>query len=128
MKTRLIIVTLITNLFYEAAIVVGGVWLLPKLGFAMPWWGTTLGAVVFAAWAAFCFRTGWQTLKIKPLGGLTDMIGTEGTATSRLDPVGYIKIDGELWKAQTEKDPIKAGARVVVTGQKELKLVVREEQ
>jgi len=125
MKTRLIVVTIITNTLYEVAIIAGGLWLLPRLGYRLPLWGIITAAVVFAAWAAFCFQIGLRTLKKKPLAGFTDMIGLEGVAAGRLNPEGYVKVAGELWRARAENETIPAGTRVEVTGQKELKLVVR---
>lgn len=36
--------------------------------------------------------------------GAEELIGTKGTTQDRLDPEGYVKVHGELWKART--DPV----------------------
>jgi membrane-bound ClpP family serine protease len=125
MKTRLIAITLVTNILYEAAIFWGFLWLLPRFGLSVPLWSTILVAVIFAGWAAFCFNVGLRTIQKKPLNGFTNMVGMEGLTKGRLDPGGYIQIDGALWAAESEKGSIEAGCRVEVVGQKVLKLVVK---
>ena len=125
MKTRLIVVTLITNIVYEAAIIWGLCWLLPRYGLQVPLWTTILVALIFAGWAAFCFNIGLRTIQRKPLNGFTSLVGMEGIAKGRLDPAGYIRIDGALWAAESETGSIKAGTKVEVVRQNGLKLVVR---
>jgi membrane-bound ClpP family serine protease len=125
MKTRVIVVTLVTNILYEAAIFWGFLWLLPRFGLGVPLWSTILVAVIFAGWAAFCFYIGMRTIQKKPLNGFTSMVGMEGIAKGRLDPGGYIQIDGALWAAESEKGSIETGSRVEVVAQKVLKLVVK---
>jgi membrane protein implicated in regulation of membrane protease activity len=125
MKARLII-TIITNLLYEVAIVFGIIWLLPKMGIKVPWWVTLICVVVFALYAAVCFEIGNRTLRRKPVSGFTDMTGYQGVVTSPLKPDGYIKIEGEIWAAEVEKGLLEAGSKVEVIGQKGLKLVVRQ--
>ena len=54
------------------------------------------------------------------------MIGTCGIAKERLDPVGYIQVDGELWKAERigSQQPIEIGEQVRVLRMQGLKLFV----
>jgi membrane-bound serine protease (ClpP class) len=125
MKTRLIVVTLITNIVYEAAIIWGLGWLLPHFGLLVPWWTTILVALLFAGWAAFCFHIGLRTIQKKPLSGFTNMVGMEGIAKGRLAPAGYVRVDGALWAAESENGSIETGTKVEVVRQNGLKLVVR---
>ena len=125
MKTRLII-TIITNILYEVAIVAGIIWLLPKMGVKIPWWGTLLCVLAFALYAAVFFQIGNRTLRKNPMLGLTNMTGTEGIVINCLRPEGLIKIGVELWAAESETGQIEVGLKVEVIGQKELKLLVRE--
>jgi membrane protein implicated in regulation of membrane protease activity len=124
MNTRLII-AIVTSLLDEAAIVAAIIWLLPKMGLQIPWWGTVLCVLGFAVFAVVSFRVGSRTLRQAPMLGFTDMIGTEGLTTARLKPDGMIKIESELWAARAEKGQIEAGTRVVVTAQNGLKLMVK---
>ena len=55
------------------------------------------------------------------------MSGSQGTATDRLFPSGYVRIKGELWRAEMiEGDSaIEKGDVVTVTGIRGLTLIVR---
>jgi membrane protein implicated in regulation of membrane protease activity len=44
----------------------------------------------------------------------TGLIGARGRAVERLAPGGYVKIEGELWRAEASRGEIAAGAEVVV--------------
>ncbi|MEN8752624.1 MAG: NfeD family protein [Desulfobacterales bacterium] len=57
----------------------------------------------------------------------SSMIGRRGIVTGRLDPEGYIRVRGELWRAETvENDrPVEEGRSVAVVGVSGLNLYVR---
>jgi membrane protein implicated in regulation of membrane protease activity len=57
----------------------------------------------------------------------SSMIGRRGIVIARLDPEGYVRVRGELWRAETfENDPpVEEGRSVAVVGVKGLKLYVR---
>jgi membrane protein implicated in regulation of membrane protease activity len=124
MNARLII-AVITNLLDEAIILAIILWGLPKLGVNLPVWATVLIVLVFLAWSITIFRFGSRILKKKPLPGLSDMLGTEGTVERALNPEGLVKIEGELWEARAETGMIDVGRDVVVVAQAHLKLTVR---
>jgi membrane-bound ClpP family serine protease len=42
------------------------------------------------------------------------LLGARGRAVERLDPSGYVRVDGELWRAEAMDGEIAAGAQVVV--------------
>lgn len=123
MKGRLIF-TIITSLIDEVIIVAVIIWGFPLLGLKVPLWGLIVIVTGFAIIAVLSFRAGNRVLMQKPMTGFTDMIGTEGLTTSRLNPDGFIKIDSELWAAKAEKGCIEAGKAVVVKSQNGLILVV----
>jgi membrane protein implicated in regulation of membrane protease activity len=58
------------------------------------------------------------------------MSGSQGTATGRLSPSGYVRINGELWRAEMiEGDSaIEKGDVVTVTGIRGLTLIVRSDK
>ena len=56
------------------------------------------------------------------------MKGMTGIVSKTLDPLGTIKVNGELWRAETmdSGETIKKGVRVVIEAIKGLTLIVRE--
>jgi membrane protein implicated in regulation of membrane protease activity len=42
------------------------------------------------------------------------LLGARGRAVERLAPGGYVRVDGELWRAETSAGEIAAGAEIVV--------------
>ena len=54
------------------------------------------------------------------------MVGLKGLVVKPLSPEGMVKINGELWEAQTTGDVLRQGERVIVEGQDGLKLIVRK--
>jgi membrane-bound ClpP family serine protease len=61
--------------------------------------------------------------------GAERLIGDKGIAHDTLDPEGYIRINGELWKARLESidRPIARNSPVRVTGAHGLTLVVEQD-
>jgi membrane-bound ClpP family serine protease len=51
-----------------------------------------------------------------PPDGASSLVGALGTARDRLDPVGWVRVGSELWRAEVvrEQAPVEAGARVRV--------------
>ncbi len=124
MKNARLVLAIITNLLDEAIIVAAIIFGLPRLGINIPLWGTILICVAFLIYAYIFYRIGSTILKKKPLPGLSDMVGMEGKAASKLNPDGLIRIEGELWKARSQSGTIESGDSVIVTGQTGLKLLV----
>ena len=76
------------------------------------------------------FPVVWRAYEQGHPGDTTSMIGRWGTATERLAPTGYIRIRGELWRAEVmqEDKPIEQGKRVLVMRIEGLTLLVRSEE
>ena len=127
MNARLIM-TIFTNLLYEAIIVALLIWGLPRLGIHIPLYGITLICLAFLVYAVVLFIIGSRTLRKKPLPGFTTMVGLEGQVVSRLAPDGILRIEGELWNARAENGTIEVGSEVIVVRQYGLKLAVRRKQ
>ncbi len=127
MNTRLVI-ALITSLIDEVIILAVIIWGLPRWGVHIPWWGTTLMCLGFAAYAILTFRIGSRILKKKPVPGFTDLIGMSGRAVEPLSPRGMVRINSELWEAKAESGAIPAGGEVEVVSQEGMKLVVRTKE
>ena len=58
------------------------------------------------------------------------LTGASAVAEQRLDPVGYVRIGGELWRAELHPDalPVEAGKVVKVIEHRGMTLIVKEEQ
>ena len=54
------------------------------------------------------------------------LVGAHGTAVEPLDPSGYVRVRGELWRARPDRPAVRAGkgCRVEVTGADGATLVV----
>ncbi len=88
----------------------------PELGFRISWWvliatvGTTAGLFLFVVTA------GVQALGRRPLLGSSGLIGQTGKARGPLAPEGQISVQGEIWRAIAEGEPVDDGALVRVVG------------
>ena len=93
---------------------------------AMPSW---LFWTVISLWLAkevVIFPFVWHAHDPNRPGISRTMIGARGLVKERLDPVGYIQVAGELWKAEiieTERQ-IEKGEHVIVVRMEGLKLFV----
>jgi membrane protein implicated in regulation of membrane protease activity len=63
-------------------------------------------------------------------GDVKSLIGTEGIAEERLDPSGYIRVHGELWRAEVigKTIPIEKGQTVLIERACGLTLLVKPDQ
>jgi len=88
---------------------------------------------VIAAWTAkdvLLFPFVWRAYDPDAPAADNSLVGARGMARERLDPAGYIRIGGELWRAELEEGepPVEEGEVVVVREVRGLTLrVVREE-
>ncbi len=120
-----LILAILSTLVEEIALAFFILFGLPRLGVHLP-----LGAIIgsmsgLATYAVFSYRLGSRALLQKPLAGLTDMTGGHGTVKQALCPKGIVMVNSELWVAESAEGRIEAGEKVLVVGQKGLKLVVR---
>ncbi len=122
-KPRLVF-AIVSTIIEELLIVVIAVWGLPRLGITVPVWVIPIVMVVWLVYSVYTFKKGTRALKTGHIIGFPNMIGTTGTAMSRLDPEGMVKIRGELWSATSTAGPIDPGSDVIVRGQQRLKLEV----
>jgi membrane-bound ClpP family serine protease len=78
---------------------------------------------------AILFPFVWRAYDRSRWGTSGLMIGKQGIAEQRLDPSGYVRIHGELWKAKVIEGspPIEKGEAVWVEGMRGLVLRVRPE-
>jgi membrane protein implicated in regulation of membrane protease activity len=68
----------------------------------------------------------WRAYDWDRAGRANSMVGLRGEAVEQLAPAGYVRVRGELWRAEVVGDgrPIEAGEAVAVRGSRGLTLLV----
>jgi membrane-bound serine protease (ClpP class) len=79
---------------------------------------------ITAAFFLFVVGAGLKAQRRKVVTGIQGLVGQIGTAIDLLDPVGDVRVQGEIWKAESISGKIEAGDKIKVTAMKELKLFV----
>ena len=76
------------------------------------------------------FTVVWPAYDKPRPGDVKSLIGTEGIAEERLDPSGYIRVHGELWRAEVigKTIPIEKGQTVLIERACGLTLLVKPDQ
>jgi membrane-bound ClpP family serine protease len=122
----LLIWKIITSTFEQAALVAVVLWGLPLIDVNLPVWILIPASIVLQAYNVFSYRKSIKALRVQPIPGMTNMVGTQGETVGTLTPSGLVKIRGELWAATAINGNIVNGRNVTVVEQTGLKLVVRE--
>ncbi len=126
MSARLIW-AIFSTLLEEAAIAAIVLWGLPYLGiYNFPLAGLIALMIAWGAYSVITYRRGSRALRKEPLGGLPDMVGSQGEVVSPLAPEGLVRIKGELWQAKSASGMMDTGEEVIVVGQDGLKLIVHK--
>jgi membrane-bound serine protease (ClpP class) len=106
------------------AFFVGSVLLLDLNGYQTPW-GLIIGMSI-ASLSFFLFIIGFaiKAKRRKLVSGSETLIGRIGIVQNDFKDYGWVKVEGELWKAQTSL-PLKKGENVRIVKCKGLELIVR---
>ncbi len=89
--------------------VLAAVFVLPS-----PWGIVAIVAAVIVDVAEIAFGL-WYARRRKPQVGVEALRGMRVRALTRLDPVGRVRLQGELWQARSS-EPVEPGGEVVVVG------------
>lgn len=76
----------------------------------------------------FIITMGLRAQRAKPVSGANALIGQTAVSLSALDPSGQVSVVGEIWRAVSLSDPIKANENVIIKEIKELTLYVEPEK
>lgn len=117
---------IVTNLLEEAAIALAVIWVLPRIGVNLSWWSLIILMPAWLVFSVFTYQKGSRALLLKPMAGLSNMVGSKGRVVNALSPSGMVSIRGELWDAVSAGTKLEVGVEVEVVGQEGLKLVVRK--
>jgi membrane protein implicated in regulation of membrane protease activity len=95
----------------------------------LPGWFVWGFILIWMAKDAILFPFVWRAYDRSRERMLHGMVGEKGIAEERLDPSGYIRIHGELWKAELigGGPPVEKGESVRVQGIRGLVLLVQPE-
>lgn len=119
-----IIQSIIGTLLDELVLVAIILWVLPHFDVHLPLWMIVILVVSLAAIDYVRYRWGRMTFFLPLRGHVEAMVGCEGVVTRPLDPVGYVKIQGILWKATCEEGTLEKGTPIIVMEIDGLKLRV----
>jgi membrane protein implicated in regulation of membrane protease activity len=96
------------------------------------WVGLSLGLFIglVTLWMVkylVVFSFVWRAYDKPRPGDVTSLIGTQGVAEERLDPSGYVRVHGELWRAEVigKTVAIEKGQRVLIEKADGLTLLVK---
>ena len=98
-------------------------WALPKLGIHIAPAGIVILVVLIIGFSYYTYHMGKKALTKKLILELESMIGCRGTVITPIDPVGFVRIGNELWKA-VSNSRISSGNEVIITGIEGLKITV----
>lgn len=88
-----------------------------------------VGSIIIVAALGIFFAYGltaaWRAKRKKPVTGTIAMIGKKGIAISHLNPRGQVKIEGEIWNAESLKGSIEKNSEIVVMEKERLVLKVQ---
>jgi membrane-bound serine protease (ClpP class) len=90
-------------------------------------WGVIIPSVLLTVlFFVFAIGMGIKAQRRKPVTGAEGIVGEIGVATSDLNPEGYVRVHGEIWKATSSEGEIKASTRVKVAAIENLRLTVHK--
>lgn len=94
--------------------------------FAIPTWVVWSLVALWVAKDAALYPFVWRSFDAGYPATLHSLDGEHGVATERLDRSGYVRVGGELWKAELAQDarPVEKDEGVQVQGTRGLTLIV----
>jgi membrane-bound serine protease (ClpP class) len=88
-------------------------------------WGVMIGAtIVSALFFLFIVGFGIRAQRRKVVTGIEALLGDTGEAMEPLSPTGTIKVQGEIWNAESLSGTVDKGEKVRIKEMKNLKLFV----
>ncbi|MFW6150934.1 MAG: NfeD family protein [Chloroflexota bacterium] len=119
---RYVAYSIISSLAEEAIVAIIWLWLLPRLGVELPLWGLVLTMMGVAAYSWVVTRLNRRALDQHAV--IQPEVGSKGRTVTTLEPEGYVRVRGELWKAIAAGGYLGPHQDVTVIGLKEMTLLV----
>ena len=118
---RYTVLTITTTLLEEAALVTVVLWLLPRVAINIPLWGLILMMIALGVYNYTNYRLNKKVLVKKPV--ISPDIGSRGRTTTPVSPKGYVRVNGELWRASSSST-IDVGEEIIIVGREGMTLLV----
>jgi membrane-bound serine protease (ClpP class) len=80
--------------------------------------------IVTTLFFLFIIGLGLKAQRAKPVTGIEGLAGESGETMEELDPMGFVRVHGEMWKAESLSGKIEKGRRIRIVGIENLKLFV----
>jgi membrane-bound ClpP family serine protease len=122
MKFRLVW-AIISVVVEEIAIVVIALLVFPRFDIKVSAPVLILIMIGWFLFSALLYKVGVRALDRKPVDDMNSIIGRKGVVIEELNPKGLVKINGELWGAESS-EYIATGEEVIVTSYAGIKLKV----
>ena len=118
--------SIVSTIFEGIAIYALLTWLLPAFGVRLPLWVTISVLAGFTVFSYVMYRIGHNTMTCtcKEMNSLESMVGRDAVVENWLHCEGYVKIQGELWRATSIEPNLQNKEKIVITGIDGLKLQV----
>jgi membrane protein implicated in regulation of membrane protease activity len=118
---RYTVLTITTTLLEEAALATVVLWLLPRVSINIPLWGLILMMIALGVYNSINYRLNKKALVKKPM--ISPDIGSRGRTTTPISPTGYVRVNGELWRALSSST-IGVGEEIAVAGMEGMTLLI----
>ncbi len=83
-----------------------------------------LSVAISTLFFAFVLGYGLRILKRKPSTGIEGIVGEIGEALTEINPIGMVRVHGEIWNAESIDGNISKGEQIQITGIEKLKLKI----
>jgi membrane protein implicated in regulation of membrane protease activity len=117
---------MIGTLLEQGALLIIVHWWLPQMDIHISWWVTGILMFLLLMYSVYTYIMGRRALLKKSPVYPDTIIGSEGVVATPLDPTGYVKVRGELWKATAESN-LEIGEKIIVTKIDGIRLLVISE-
>jgi membrane protein implicated in regulation of membrane protease activity len=117
------IYAIIGTLLEMILLVVVVIWIFPFFNILISGWGLAILVFLLLAFDVFTYTMGRRALNKTLLYGPEMLVGYTGTVVQTINPAGFVKVRGELWKALSESR-LEEGQEVIITGISGMKLIV----
>ena len=81
--------------------------------------------VISSLFFLFIIGLGLKAQRAKPVTGIEGLAGENGETMELLDPFGFVRVHGEMWKAESVSGKIEKGTKVRIVRIENLKLFVQ---
>jgi membrane-bound ClpP family serine protease len=127
MEYMLFIKSLLGALVIDGMLTVVFFWLLPQRNVEVSL-ALKIGVLaVFPLWSVLTYVPRKRALSKEVISPAQAMVGKRGTAITRLNPEGTVRINFEIWNATSSGDMIEEGETVTVLSMDRLMLTVQKE-